>query len=178
MSQYDKIAEEYDSLFLDKASIEENTEVGAMLQPLRGSVFDVGCGTGLLVEIVKIAPNDYFGVDPSKCMLERFVSKHKEYKDRLEWKYFEECKGEFEKYDNVISIFGSISYVGNEALRELNGSKCRLFLMFYKPTYHPVTYEKTGEEFSHYIRTEEELQLIFPQSRITPYHNYLIVERP
>ncbi|MFQ8804141.1 MAG: class I SAM-dependent methyltransferase [Alistipes indistinctus] len=31
-----------------------------------GSILDVGCGTGLLIELVNITPSKYVGVDPSR----------------------------------------------------------------------------------------------------------------
>ena len=82
-SQYDKIASKYDSLFRDEMSLVENREVGEKLPPLSGSILDIGCGTGLLTEIAEIDPQEYLGVDPSKGMLEQFINKHPEYKERV-----------------------------------------------------------------------------------------------
>lgn len=82
-SQYDDIAVKYDDLFRDESSLVENREVGAMLPPLKGSILDIGCGTGLLTEIYNVSPNDYLGIDPSKGMLSQFKAKHPEFTDRL-----------------------------------------------------------------------------------------------
>ena len=40
-SQYDDIADRYDSLFVDESSLSENAEVGEMLLPLDGSVMTI-----------------------------------------------------------------------------------------------------------------------------------------
>lgn len=46
VNQYDAVAESYDSLFKDKASIEENRKIASMLFEVSGIFLDVGCGTG------------------------------------------------------------------------------------------------------------------------------------
>lgn len=50
VNQYDEIAEKYDSLFIDKASIRENEQVARMLRNVKTPVMDIGCGTGLLID--------------------------------------------------------------------------------------------------------------------------------
>lgn len=176
-SQYDKIAQEYDSLFLDEESIRENKEVGAMLSPLSGLVYDIGCGTGLLIDIMpSIAPENYIGVDPSMGMLERFKDKHPEYADRLLNIPFEANDDEYKHCDCVVSLFGSISYCSGTAMYRLAlNKKCKKFLMFYKPDYYPVTYLKTRVSFDHSHLSLERLKITFFDCKVFEYHNYIIV---
>ena len=109
-SQYDEIADMYDGLFTDSDSLSENAEVGEMLLPLVGSVLDIGCGTGLLTEIVDINADKYCGIDPSIKMLDVFYSKHPEFIHTVAAPYdgkIVNCN----RYDNIISLFGSASYL-------------------------------------------------------------------
>ena len=54
VNQYDEIAERYDSLFIDKASIRENEQVARMLRNVKTPVMDIGCGTGLLIDLFSV----------------------------------------------------------------------------------------------------------------------------
>lgn len=175
-SQYDEIADRYDGLFTDAASLSENAEVGEMLRPLSGSVLDIGCGTGLLTEIVGIESEKYMGVDPSNRMLQKFREKHGEYRN-LVCAYYDGMVVDCNQFDNVVSLFGSPSYLSNVALLRI--AKCRgsLFLMFYKEDYHPVTYEKCGVEFKHKNHSKKELSMIFGGAEIKEYNNYIIVRK-
>lgn len=175
-SQYDVIADRYDDLFTDAASLSENAEVGEMLRPLSGSVLDVGCGTGLLTEIVSIEPDRYMGVDPSDGMLKKFKEKHPGYRNLVCASYdgkVVDCN----QFDNIVSLFGSPSYLSNMSLLRISKSNGHIFLMFYKEDYHPVTYEKCGVEFKHKVRSIKELGMIFGDENIKEYNNYIIVQK-
>ncbi len=174
-SQYDDIAVKYDDLFRDERSLVENREVGAMLPPLKGSILDIGCGTGLLTEIYNVSPNDYLGIDPSKGMLSQFKAKHPEFTDRLINSPFTGHGFACKKFDNIIALFGSPSYLSAYALIAISKSNARKFLMFYKEDYHPVTYEKCDVEFRHNIYSKKVLEHIFGKNTISEYHNYIIV---
>lgn len=174
-SQYDDIAVKYDDLFRDERSLVENREVGAMLPPLKGSILDIGCGTGLLTEIYNVSPNDYLGIDPSNGMLSQFKAKHPEFTDRLINSPFTGHGFAGKKFDNIIALFGSPSYLSAYALIAISKSNARKFLMFYKEDYHPVTYEKCDVEFRHNIYSKKVLEHIFGKNTISEYHNYIIV---
>ena len=173
-SQYDVIADRYDTLFIDESSLAENAEVGEMLRPLSGSVLDIGCGTGLLTEITPIMPENYYGIDPSEKMLSRFKKKHPSYTN-LTCAAYDGYVVDCNKYDNIVALFGSASYLDNKALLKLAMSDRRKFLMFYKEDYHPVTYEKCGVEFEHYRHSKKMLQAFFNKNRVMEFANYLIV---
>lgn len=176
-SQYDKIAKDYDSFFCDDDSLEENDEIANMLSKVKGKVYDLGCGTGLLTEILKIKPEEYLGVDPSGEMLNKFIEKHPQYTQSLIKDTFENDKTNLSKYDWVVSLFGSISYVNPMHLKRIENEANRYFLMFYKDSYHPVTYTMANIDFDHYHNSISNLQNIFKTSNIEEYHNYLIVSK-
>lgn len=173
-SQYDAIADKYDTLFIDESSLAENAEVGEMLLPLSGSVLDIGCGTGLLTEIVNVLPENYYGIDPSEKMLNKFKLKHPVYK-HLMCAPFDGYVVDCNKYDNIVALFGSASYLEHRALQRLASCRNRKFLMFYKDDYHPVTYEKCGVEFVHNIYPKKVLSAVFSRDKIVEYKNYFIV---
>lgn len=175
-SQYDMIADRYDSLFSDPASLKENRELSCRLAGISGSVFEIGCGTGLLVDLMRISPDNYLGVDPSQGMVDFFIGRHPEFSERIIVEPFSESSCIL-PFDNIVSIFGSISYVEPVLLDFINSIDKHLFLMFYKPGYYPVTYTRTGIEFSHYTYTKDELLDIFNLSDVSDFGNYYIVER-
>lgn len=174
-SQYDDIAVKYDDLFRDESSLVENREVGAMLPPLNGSILDIGCGTGLLTEVYNIDPQNYLGIDPSKGMLSQFRNKHPEFTKRLINEPFTGKNIDCSKFDNIVAMFGSPSYLSGYALLTISKSKARKFLMFYKENYHPVTYERCDVEFLHNIYSKKSLENLFGAENISEYHNYIIV---
>ena len=175
-SQYDAIADKYDTLFVDESSLAENAEVGEMLLPLRGSVLDIGCGTGLLTEIVNISPKRYFGIDPSEKMLRHFKTKHPNY-THLICAPYDGYTLDCNMYDNIVALFGSASYLDDYALKTLSESKRNKFLMFYKDTYHPKTYEKCNIELHHHTRTKKEIGSIFVEDKVEEFNSYFIVRR-
>lgn len=174
-SQYDEIANKYDTFFVDEESIEENNAVSKMLLDVKGRVYDIGCGTGLLTELIEVSPLQYYGIDPSKEMLNKFIEKHPEYRFRVVQDIFEHDSTNLKEYDWVVSLFGSISYVEPERLKKISESGVRHFLMFYKEDYYPVTYTLANVEFSHYSNSVELLNCIFPKSNIKEFNNYIIV---
>ena len=147
VNQYDAIAESYDSLFKDEVSIEENNKIASMLFDVPGIILDVGCGTGLLLDILKVPLDEYFGIDSSNEMLEIFRKKHPKYHNLCI--PFEMFNLKFMVFNTIVALFGSASYIEIEALMDIPKGK-NLFLMFYKENYHPVTYERSGYELEYY----------------------------
>lgn len=173
-SEYDEIAEAYDSLFTDEKSIEENKYVIALAGIETGdNVLDIGCGTGLLLEYVDGDSIVYHGVDPSDGMLARFRAKyglrHITYRCGFE-EFFPPIR-----YDKVVSLFGSMNYVSPDAISKLRDVTILggdIMLVMYKDGYDPVTYQKTGVAVEHHLFSE----YTFPEhATIEEYHNYMIV---
>lgn len=175
-NQYDKIAEQYDNLFVDENFVKENQQVADMISDMKGSFYDIGCGTGLLLEIRDIQPEDYFGIDPSYGMCKRFAEKFPAYAENLCVIPFANSGTQCSYFKNIVSLFGSPSYLSVSDLKKIASTKAKLFLMFYKTDYTPVTYIKTGVDFKHNIYTKEQLSEIF-KVEITEFNNYLIVKK-
>lgn len=176
-SQYDKIANQYDTFFIDKDSINENNTVSSMLCNVKGKVYDIGCGTGLLTEIININPNQYYGIDPSGEMLNKFIQKHPKYKFRVVQNTFEQDIANVNEFDWVVSLFGSISYVDPCYLKRIFESCSHHFLMFYKEKYYPITYTLANVSFDHYHLSKDDIKKMFYDSRIDEFNNYIIVSR-
>jgi SAM-dependent methyltransferase len=137
-NDYDVIADQYQGLFHDDKSEEENREVISKID-IKGSVLDIGCGSGLLLDYAKILPLDYVGIDPSFNMLGFFKKNHPDYFTIN--CAFEDFAWE-QKFDTIISLFGSPSYITPGAIsrvRSMLNKNGTAFLMFYKNDYTPVT---------------------------------------
>lgn len=172
VNQYDAIAESYDSLFKDEVSIEENNKIASMLFDVPGIILDVGCGTGLLLDILKVPLDEYFGIDSSNEMLEIFRKKHPKYHNLCI--PFEMFNLKFMVFNTIVALFGSASYIEIETLMDIPKGK-NLFLMFYKENYHPVTYERSGYELEYYEHLKCELEEGFPHCEVKEFGNYYIV---
>lgn len=144
---FDTMASSYDSLYRDHVSRAENFivagEIASLIFLARHevrSVLDVGCGTGLMLDMADYfgcADARYVGVDRSRAMLQRFRQKYVE-RDRVQvlqgdmntFDFQSLCTNPDEKFDLVLSTFGSFSYVKDPAkflsdirrvLRDQNG---------------------------------------------------------
>ena len=174
LNNYNKIANQYDSLFTDKYSLKENEFVISILISngnLRGNILDIGCGTGLLIDCANINSNEYTGIDPSENMLNIAKLKHKEYNfvcEKME-------NTEIKKYNSLVSLFGSVSYVNYDCLKRIkdylvpNG---KYFLMFFGYNYKPITYIKTGVYMEHNNYSIDLLKELFDEVFI--FNDYYI----
>ena len=79
MTDYDLIADDYEKYFDKESYADEDVELSTMLPYPQGkSVLDIGCGTGLgymLLNRRALVSFNYFGIDPSRKMLEKFALK-------------------------------------------------------------------------------------------------------
>jgi SAM-dependent methyltransferase len=72
---YDPLAEHYDGFGNSELYRAEDRVLKRMLRGVSGKVLDLGCGTGYLIDLLDLPPQDYLGVDLSPRMLERAESK-------------------------------------------------------------------------------------------------------
>jgi len=172
---YDSIAEQYDTFFQDEASKEEDAKVKEHLIPLlqwgNKRVLDIGCGTGLLLEMYYI--DDYIGIDPSIRMLAQLTKK---FEKSIVFKTPFEDFHWLNNRDILISLYGSISYVDpvyfKEYLQHFHGE---FYFMFYNDNYKPVTYDKAGNKTEHYNINEYEFDDKWMSGANIYYlNNYLI----
>lgn len=140
-TEYDRIAESYDGLFDGEEYREEEAQLAEMLADIPRPILDIGCGTGLLIDILKPHPEEYFGIDPSTMMLGRLKARyplHGVKPWKLEQAYISP------PYGSAVSLFGSASYIDPSALSRIPDVAKSWFLMFFSPGYQPVTHTKTG----------------------------------
>lgn len=177
---YDAISERYDDIFSDKDSERENLETYDLFKDhLHSSVLDIGCGTGLLLDITPAEKRfNYIGIDPSAKMLEKFREKHSgRTTARGVQTTFEDYALKTNiRFDLIVSLFGSISYVNPAFFGKikdlLRKPESKYFLMFFKNDYFPLTYQRTGICFSHYKTSLALLNDVF--DRVYEYSHYVI----
>lgn len=107
---YDSLAGVYDEHFQDSVSRAEDEAIFNMVNTtLSGTMCDLGCGTGLVLEYLKIPPDEYTGVDISRGMLERAQNKFPDHRF-----IHADIQGNISIEDNcfnsVLAAFGTMSY--------------------------------------------------------------------
>lgn len=173
-NEYDAIGDVYDTLFTNEDYTNENKQVSEMIARLGGGkVLDIGCGTGLLLEMFQIDVDLYTGVDPSSKMLFQLKQKFPMYSQCVINKAFEECDFKMH-FDTIVSLFGSPSYLMKQYIPKIQGMCDRYFLMFYKPDYDPVTYSMTGVQMHHFPYTPKEVRKMLPTCELFEFGNYMI----
>lgn len=174
ISDYDRVASEYDSHYVTPDKLQEDLELTEMIGRIvteDSIVLDIGCGTGLALDLVPIAPKNYLGIDPSPKMLEIMRSKYPEHKTVLS------------DYDSIVFSHVDVSlalfsgqYISDEAKRRLTTQADRYLYIFYKPDYYPEWIYSEGQYDEILARTDyEELGKMFD---LQEWHNYLIAYKP
>ncbi|THB67528.1 MAG: class I SAM-dependent methyltransferase [Desulfovibrio sp.] len=110
---YDRIAHCYDGVYTSVLTHAGNAVLARWIERHLGPVdekelLDMGCGTGLLPEILRVHPDRYVGLDPSVGMLDRARGKFPHL--RLVQAYQEDTGFEDASFDSVASLFGVFSY--------------------------------------------------------------------
>ncbi len=147
-SCYDGVASVYDEFFSDNDSVEEDRRLMELI-PSRGSVLDIGCGTGLFARYKK--PHVYVGVDPSHRMLEKCRESVGE-NAALICSPFERFYMP-RKFQTIVSLYGSAAYLDPESVKRVPGmldEGGHYYLMFFKPGFTPRVNDILCQEVSHY----------------------------
>lgn len=147
---YDSIGPTYDGDWCSPSDLEENERVRELIVEHFGAhaptVLDVGCGTGLLLDMKITAPSLYTGFDPSQAMLNQFVMKHPEVKrvyPMTARQFLDRMKPEPRSYELVIAMFGVASYLEPRDVEELARlASSQVILMNYDAEWFPDYYDE------------------------------------
>lgn len=145
---YDHLAEIYDDRYADDTCLFENAVVASLAAGLTGidnpRLLDIGCGSGLALELEMTSIENYTGMDPSMGMINRLKEKFPEanavvatFEDwyQLHW---ERPPGEPHlQFDLAVSMFGSPSYITPEFIEKILHTAPAVLMMHYKPGYWP-----------------------------------------
>lgn len=167
---YDQIAPVYDDIWSTPAAFAEDAAVMSQINYSGGDVLDIGCGTGLFLDHVR--PDSYLGIDPSRAMLERLQLKHPG-AETINTTLESYCNLD-RKFDLIVSLFGSPSYVDMVALNRIPGMLKpggRFFVMLYKQGYVPVTDQVTGVSVPHLNHSVDVLR-----GNVRQFGNFQIIE--
>lgn len=143
---YDDLAPLYDEKYDTPYCHRENQKVWEIVVGDRyvPTLLDIGSGTGLALDLHMVTSNPshrhYRAVDPSQAMMNQLIYKHPWVTD-LHPRTFEdylETPAARARFDTVISLFGSPSYIRPEAIERIPSlATKRVVLMHYREGYHP-----------------------------------------
>lgn len=180
-ADYDEIADKYDKFFSSDEYRKEDFEVARKI-PIKGKVLDIGCGTGLLIDLYrqkKVSDNsyEYVGVDPCFNMLKRLILKYGD-KKCLCCKFEEmDCS---EKYDTIVSLYNSPSYIKPKCItkiKKVSKKGANVFLMFAKDGYTPIAHSLCGNDIKTYgfSAYKKYLRKVSKNFSYEKFNNYIIV---
>lgn len=153
---YDEVANWYDEEYQQDKWRDDEQQTAKHLRLLQpyGLVLSLGCGTGQDIEIGGLKPQCFIGLDNSANMLMQAMKKFPGYAFS-KW----DCSITFDaQADTVISLFGTINYVGLEQFvaQVVESNATKFFGVMFSPKYKPAL----GSEFCTYY-TPTQIQSIF-----------------
>ena len=173
-SFYTLIADKYDSMYADEKFKKEDESLKLILRRFiyNGTVLDIGCGTGHLLEIVNIDSKKYLGIDPCCKMILLAKRKFPAYNFK--------CGSVLDLnqvYDNIIALYGVASYLNLEEIDKIKSLlNVNYFLMFYRLGYIPYCYKVTGREYYiKYWKSSPDIINGFPNKKRITFTNYEVV---
>ena len=115
---YDEFALVYDEAYSEPVNRRQDAEVRDCLGDLTGlSVLDIGCGTGLLLDLAPVAPELYRGIDPSEGMLREFAAKHPAHRQGVLCCSFQDYFPR-ERSDVLVALYGVGGLLSEADLRK------------------------------------------------------------
>lgn len=139
---YDIVADEYDLSFSSDISLAEDRVIKSDLKEFfdGGSVLDIGCGTGYLLDLMPITPSRYTGIDISGRMIEVARKKHPEHQfiKSDAYAFLSGLIKSGEKYDYIISLWCALSYAPKQTVTLINdclNDNGKFYLMLYTKRY-------------------------------------------
>lgn len=172
-SAYDLVATEWDAEH--GASEDERAGIVDVVRGLIGErprrILDIGCGTGLALDLSLTDSVRYVGIDPSQAMLNELVLKHPylaglhpmRLSDALERRVFGGAR-----FDAVLALGGSASYLTPEDFAVLPAlTKRPIVLMHYAEGQRPVTGDLDPSATAAAMSAAEELAAYFGGQRRT-----------
>lgn len=165
-TEYDIIADKYFEMFNNKESHLEELELFKKLD-IKGSVLDIGCGYGMALNYIN--SEKYLGIDISinqlKTLKQNFINK-----DVLNCA-FEDFYTPL-KFDTIISLFGSPSYINPTSLHRVKSMLSvggKAYLMYFKDGYFPITHKNLNINTNYFTSNED--GYIFNNYKIVTYEN-------
>lgn len=110
---------------------------------------DVGCGTGVPLDLGLAEPVRYVSIDPSTAMLNTLVAKYPDLAGIHPMTYVEAERRRVlcgTVFDTVLALGGSASYLAPEEIEQLRArAKRAVVLMHYAPDQNPITCDLNAE---------------------------------
>lgn len=144
-SSYDPYASSWDLVHgMTEVERQETAHlVRAVFGERLGRTLDVGCGTGVPLDLGLVEPNRYVGIDPSRAMLNMLVAKQPHLAGLQAMRFSTAIANHVLAgtiFDTVFALGGSASYLSPEELRLLRSrAKREVLLMHYAEGEHPIT---------------------------------------
>jgi hypothetical protein len=165
---YDGLACDYDSRYLSPDCIEENEHMAAIVRKHFGAyaprTLDVGCGTGLLLDLGITAPGMFVGVDPSQGMLNELIRKHPRIRN-IHAARMEDVIEIFapKEFELVTAWFGAASYIDPTVIEMMPKLASSLLILMnsrdgYLPDYYgDLTWDTIEEPIEESLAAAREL---------------------
>lgn len=149
-SIYDSLAVDYDNMWTRPTDLEENQQAAHLVishfGPYAPRTLDIGCGTGLLLDLGVTSPAIYTGVDPSQGMLNELVVKHPKVKQVYPLtaeEYLAQVSPEPRSFELVTALFAACSYLTPDEIEGIAALGSRqVILMNYDGVSLPDYYQQ------------------------------------